>query len=119
MAEYGAYVDQGVHGTESSYISAAGSDFRYKQSSNMMGFEMATETFAKWAKRKNFRFRDEDGKFAKGKYKQIGIAIALSIKKKGLKGNKFFSRSWETGVDKYETQFEDAIEKDITEYLNL
>ena len=119
MAEYGAYVDKGVHGTESSYISAADSKFRYKQSSNMLGFEMATETFAKWAKRKNFRFRDEDGKFAKGKYKQIGIAIALSIKKKGLKGNKFFSRSWETGIDKYETRFEDAIEKDITEYLNL
>jgi len=119
MAEYGAYVDQGVHGTDSSYISSKDSEFRYKQSSNMMGFELATETFAKWAKRKNFRFRNEDGTFAKGKYKQIGIAIALSIKKKGLKGNQFFSRSWETGVDKYKTEFEDAIELDITNYLNL
>tara|TARA_R110000772_G_scaffold163631_3_gene275073 strand:+ start:289 stop:828 length:540 start_codon:yes stop_codon:yes gene_type:complete len=119
MAEYGAYVDQGVHGTDSSYISAAGSDFRYKQSSNLMGFEMATGTFAKWAKRKNFRFRNEKGQFEKGKYKQIGIAIALSIKKKGLKGNKFFTRSLEAGLDKYKTEFEDSIEMDIQEYLNL
>jgi len=119
MAEYGAYVDQGVHGTESSYIETKGSDFKYKQSSNMIGFELATETFAKWAKRKNFRFRTEKGQFAKGNYKTIGIAIAQSIKKKGLKGTHFFSRSWETGVDLYETRFEDAIEMDIQEYLNI
>ena len=119
MAEYGAYVDQGVHGTESSYIETKGSDFKYKRSSNMLGFELATETFAKWAKRKNFRFRTEKGQFAKGNYKTIGIAIALSIKKKGLKGTHFFSRSWETGTEKYKTQFEDAIEMDIQEYLNI
>ena len=119
MAEYGAYVNDGVHGTDSSYVSAADSKFRYKQSSNMLGFEMATETFAKWAKRKKFRFRNEKGQFERGKYKQIGIAIALSIKKKGLKGNKFFSKSLDTGTEKYDVEFQNAIEKDITEYLNL
>ena len=119
MAEYGAYVDKGVHGTDSSYVENNDSKFRYKQSSNLMGFELATGTFAKWAKRKKFRFRNAKGQFEKGKYKQIGIAIALSVKKKGLRGNKFFTKSIETGEDLFKTRFEDAIEKDIQEYLNL
>ncbi len=119
MAEYGAYVDKGVHGTKSSYPENSDSKFRYKPSSNLMGFEIATGTFAKWAKRKKFRFRNAKGQFEKGKYKQIGIAIALSVKKKGLRGTKFFTKSIETGEDLFKTRFEDAIEKDIQEYLNL
>ena len=118
MAEYGAYVDKGVHGTNSSYATNKGSKFRYRQSSNLLGFEYATGTFAKWAKRKGFRFRNSKGQFEKGKYKQIGIAIALSVKKKGLKATHFFSRSIVTGEDLFQTRFENAIEKDIQEYLN-
>lgn len=113
MAKYGAYVDQGVKGTDSTYSQSSNSPYRYRSSSNMMGFEMATGTFAKWAKRKNFRFRDEKGKFKKGGYKQIGIAIALSVKKKGIKGTGFFSKSFETGVKKFEPQFLDAISRDL------
>lgn len=113
MAKYGAYVDEGVRGTKSTYSESSKSPYRYRRSSNLLGFEMATGTFAKWAKRKNFRFRDEKGKFKKGGYKQIGIAIALSVKKKGIKGTGFFSKSFESGIKKYENQFLDALNDDL------
>jgi len=117
MKKYGAYVDQGVKGTKSTYSSARNSPFKYKQSSKVLGFELATGTFAKWAKRKKFRFRDEKGRFKKGNYKSIGVAIALSIKKKGLRGNGFFTKSLDTGVKKYENEFFKAIENDINNFL--
>ena len=46
-----------------------------------------------WAKRKNIRFRDEKGRFAKGNYRTIGFWLQKRIFAQGLKTNLIFLKS--------------------------
>tara|TARA_R100000541_G_scaffold53110_1_gene61011 strand:+ start:1573 stop:2118 length:546 start_codon:yes stop_codon:yes gene_type:complete len=113
MDDYGEFQDKGVHGVNSSYIKSKNSKFKYKKSSNLIGVEAATGTFAKFAKRKGLRFRDKKGKYIT--YKSTGFVIAQSIKKKGLEATSFFSKPLQAGINKYGQDFavahlEDALD---------
>ena len=46
-----------------------------------------------WAKKKNIRFRDEKGRFAKGNYRTIGFWLQKRIFAQGLKPTLFFLKS--------------------------
>jgi hypothetical protein len=117
MDEYGSYIDKGVHGTKSSYVTAKNSPFRYKESSKIMGFEYYTGTFAKWAKAKNIRLRDEKGKFKKGNYKSIGYVIARSIKEKGIKPTFFFTKAFDNAFKRFPPLLLEAMTQDIIDKL--
>jgi len=85
MEDYGDYIDKGVKGTKSNYRVNKNTPFKYKSK------PPPSSALAGWAKAKNIRFRDAKGKFAKGKYNQIGYVIAKSIYEKGIRANNFFT----------------------------
>ena len=117
MDEYGSYIDKGVHGTKSSYITAKDSPFRYKESSSLIGLEYHTGIFSNWAKKKNIRLRDEKGKFKKGNYKSIGFILARSIKEKGIKPTFFFTKAFDNAYKRYPQLLTEAFAQDIIDIL--
>lgn len=114
MEKYGIFQDRGVKGTESG---RSLDNFRYKQSSNLKGFEAATGTFAKWAKFRNIRLRNAKGQFAKGNYKSIGFIIANSIKKKGIKPSLFFTKPFEKAFHNLPNELVEAYGLDVEQFL--
>jgi hypothetical protein len=102
MSYYGWFQDQGVKGIKSG---KSLSNFSYKRSSKLIGFERATGTFAKWAKKKGIQFRkpkrkNKIKKTTKGagqfmSHEQTGLAIAGGIKNKGIKPSMFFTKPFQ------------------------
>jgi|TARA_R110000787_G_C13187580_1_gene422585 hypothetical protein len=124
MDNYGEYVDQGVHGTKSSYVTAKNSPFKYKESSSLMGVEYYSGKnkqfggiFGQWAKSKNIRLRDDKGKFKKGNYKSIGYVLARSIKEKGIKPTFFFTKAFDNAFKRFPPLLLEAMKKDLIEEL--
>jgi len=112
MEDYGMFQDRGVQGTQSG---KSLSGFKYRESSNLIGLEAATGTFAKWAKFRGLQPRDKKGRF--GTYKSMGFIIAQSIKKKGIKPSLFFTTPFERGLKRLPPDLEKALLKDLE--LNL
>jgi len=117
MENYGNFLDQGVHGTKSSYVTAKNSPFKYKESSSLMGLEYHTGIFAKWAQKKNIRLRDEKGKFKKGNYKSIGFVIARSIKEKGIRPSFFFTKAFDNALKRFPPLLIEAMTQDIIDLI--
>ena len=117
MDQYGEFVDQGVHGTKSSYVTAKNSPFSYKESSKLTGLEYHTGLFSKWAKKKNIRLRDEKGKFKAGNYKSIGFILARSVKEKGIKPSFFFTKAFDNALKRYPELLTKAFAQDIIDIL--
>jgi hypothetical protein len=113
MEDYADFQDKGVSGTERKY----NTPYSYKSSSNLLGFELATGTFAKWAKFRGIRFRSEGGRFAKGNFKTIGIAIALAKKKKGIKPTHFFTKPFESAFKDLPQDIIEAFGLDLTNII--
>lgn len=113
MEDYGVFQDKGVSGTEEKY----NTKFSYKQSSNVVGMEYHTGVFSKWAKTRNIRLRDEKGRFKKGNYKSIGIVIAKSVKRKGIKPSLFFTKPFEKAFTNLDDKIIDAYKLDIETLL--
>jgi len=115
MEDYADFQDKGVSGTERKYDTP----YSYKQSSNLLGFELATGTFAKWAKFRGIRFRSAVGQFAKGNYKTIGISIALAKKRKGIKPTHFFTRPFEAAFKDLPEDLIEAFALDIQDFMKF
>lgn len=113
MEDYGVFQDKGVSGTEKKY----NTKFSYKQSSNVVGMEYHTGVFAKWAKTRNIRLRDEKGRFKKGNYKSIGFVIAKSVKRKGIKPSLFFTKPFEKAFTNLDDKIIEAYKLDIETLL--
>ena len=91
MESYGQFVDEGVRGSNPSlvkggYQKAPTSRFRYTNKMPPM------QMLADWAKKKNIRFRDKKGQYAKGSNRSMGFVLQRSIFAQGLKGNEFFTK---------------------------
>ena len=71
---------------------------------------------AAWAKYRNIRLRDKDGKFSKGNYKAIGYIIAGNIYNRGIRPTMFFTKPFEAGLDKFGNSI---VEGYIEDNLNL
>jgi len=117
MDEYGEFVDKGVHGTKSSYVTAKDSPYRYKESSKLTGLEYHTGIFSKWAKKKRIRLRNEKGQFKQGNYKSIGFVLARSVKEKGIKPSFFFTRAFDNALKRYPELLTKAFAQDIIDIL--
>ena len=108
--DYWYYQDQGVKGTKSSYIQNTKTKARYKESSNLIGLEAKTGTFAAFAKRKGMQPRNKKGQF--GSYKTMGFILANSIKQKGIPASFFFSKALDKGMESLPQEYARAIIND-------
>lgn len=109
MEDYGDFIDKGVKGTKSNYRVNKNTPFKYrsKMPPNLSG----------WAKAKNIRFRDAKGKFAKGKYNQIGYVIARSIYEKGIRANNFFTIPFMNEYKKLPNELQEIFADDMINTL--
>jgi len=107
MEEYGVYQDKGVSGTEKKYNTP------YSYKSKMPPIK----PLADWAKSKNIRLRDEQGKYKKGNYNTIGYLIARSIYKKGIKPSLFFTKPFEQAFKKLPDELTESFGLDVEDFL--
>ena len=105
MESYGLFQDKGVKGVKSNYVENRDTPYSYKTSSNLIGLEAATGTFAKFAKYKRLRFRDVKGRYLS--YKSIGFILANSIKNKGIKASMFFTKPFQKAYENLDDQYID------------
>ena len=111
MENYGAFVDKGVKGVNSTYpeTRAAQSKFQYGSGTGPKGG--LTKGIDNWLKKKNFRWRDELGRFMT--FKSMRYLIVQKIYFQGIKAIRFFSRPLELGEKKYSKEIVDGFVKDI------
>lgn len=107
MEEYGVYQDKGVSGVEKKY----NTPFSYKSKMPPI------KPLADWAKARNIRLRDEQGKFTKGNYNTIGFLIARSIYRKGIKPSLFFTKPFEQGFKKLPDELTEKFGLDVEDFL--
>ena len=118
MEKYGAYVDEGVKGANPSLIKggvqkAPLSKFKYTNKMPPM------QILADWAKSKNIRFRNAKGQYAKGSNRSMGFALQKSIYAQGLRGNNFFTKPFEAGLQRLPTDMLKAFSLDIENAIIL
>ena len=104
MSEYGQFVDQGVKGADPSQVSKNAKIKGQQAPNSPFSFtnkRPPSKFLENWAKQRNFRLRDEKGKFTKGNYKTIGIILAKNIWARGIKPSLFFTKPFEAGYKKY------------------
>jgi hypothetical protein len=104
MNDYGTFVDQGVKGSDPSQVSKNAKIKGQQAPNSPYSFKTKrppSKFLEQWAKEKNFRLRDEKGRFKQGNYKTIGIILAKNIWARGLKPSLFFTKPFEAGYKKY------------------
>lgn len=102
MADYGLFVDKGVSGKKEKH----NTPYSFKNKKPPM------EPIMKWAKARNFRFRDKKGKYVKGNYRSIAFVLQNSIYNKGIKPSLFFTRPFNMAIDKYKKDIATAYLQD-------
>ena len=107
MDEYGMYQDKGVSGKQKKY------DTPYSFKSKMPPIK----PLAEWAKKRNIRLRDEQGRFERGNYNTIGFLIARSIYRKGIKPSLFFTKPFEQGFKKLPDTLIEQFGLDVEDFL--
>jgi len=107
MEDYGIYQDKGVSGTEKKY----NTPFSYTTKMPPI------KPLAQWAKNRNIRLRDKEGKFKKGNYNTIGYLIARSIYKKGIKPTLFFTKPFEQAFKKLPDELIAKFGLDVEDFL--
>lgn len=107
MEDYGMFQDKGVSGKKKKYDTP----FSYKNKRPPIG------PLAQWAKKKNIRLRDKQGRFKKGNYNTIGFLISKSIFEKGLKPSLFFTKPFEKAIKRLPDDLQEAFGNDINNML--
>ena len=113
MADYGAYVDQGVHGSKSSYIKNRNSPFKFSGQYK----SIPPSSLDKWMVKKGIAPRNVQGQFMDRK--SLKFLIARSIYEKGIEARHFFTRPFEDAFDKLEPEVIEAFGLDIDEFFEL
>ena len=111
MENYGAFVDKGVRGVNSTYpeTRAAQSIFQYGSGTGPKGG--LNKGIDNWLKKKNFRWRDELGRFMT--FKSMRYLIVKKIYFQGIKATQFFSRPLKLAEPKFLKQMFEAYITDI------
>lgn len=121
LGDYGRFVDKGVKGADPSII-----DRWTKNGKKRTGVQKAPlspysfkskyppiKPLSAWAKRKNIRLRDEQGRFAKGDYKSIGFVLSKFIYAQGIKPTYFFTNPYNAAYRRLPTQVTSAFVQDL------
>ena len=107
MEDYGIYQDKGVSGTKKKYNTP------YSYTTKMP----PVKPLAQWAKSRNIRLRDEQGKYKKGNYNTIGYLISRSIFRKGIKPSLFFTKPFEQAFKKLPDELVEKFGLDVEDFL--
>lgn len=107
MEDYGIFQDKGVSGTQKKYNTP------YSYTTKMPPIK----PLANWAKRRNIRLRDEQGRFQKGNYQTIGYLIARKIYRKGIKPSLFFTKPFEQAFKKLPDELIQKFGLDVEDFL--
>jgi hypothetical protein len=119
MEVYGQFLDEGVKGAFPSMVKnskqkAPNSRFMFTNK------RPPAEMLAEWAKKRNIRLRDENGKFKKGSYKTLGFILAKRIYAQGIKPTLFFTKPYEAGFKKYIVdQMPDQVAIDVDRIIDF
>jgi hypothetical protein len=114
MQEYGTYLDEGVHGSKSSYIENRNSRFEFSGRFKMI----PTASIDKWVIRRGIKgIRDEKGRFINRQ--SLKFAIATSIYQKGIKASLFFTKPFERAFDNLPPEVVEAFALDIDDLLEF
>jgi len=114
MDEYGTFLDKGVKGANPSLVKGGkqkggNSPYSFKNKRPPM------QPIADWAKKRNIRLRDKEGKFKKGNYRTIGFILQRSIFAQGIKPSMFFTKPFLAAFDRYPELLSKAFAQDITD----
>lgn len=119
MEQYGMYVDQGVKGANPNIIDewtkgrrkgiqkAPNSPFSYKTK------YPPSQPLSEWAKSRNFRLRDEKGRFTKGNYKSIGYVLSKFIYAQGIAPSLFFTKAYNNSIKRYADELANSLGDDF------
>ena len=116
MDEYGTFLDKGVKGADPSLVKngkqkGGNSPYSFKSKRPPM------QPLADWAKKRNIRLRDKEGKFKKGNYRTIGFILQRSIFAQGIKPSMFFTKPFLAAFDRYPKLLTKAFAQDIIDIL--
>ena len=129
MEDYGKFQDQGVKGKDPSKVKGGDKAIRGQQAPNspykfgsgtMRGtFNDFAKNVGDWAKARNFRLRDEKGRFVRGTYETIGKIIAGNIYNRGLKPSLFFTNAFEKAQIDVTNKLEVALKLDTEKMIEI
>ena len=114
MDEYGTFLDKGVKGANPSLVKGG----KQKGGNSPYSFRNKRppmQPIADWAKTRNIRLRDKEGKFKKGNYRTIGFILQRSIFAQGIKPSMFFTKPFLAAFDRYPELLSKAFAQDITD----
>ena len=113
MADYGAFIDEGVHGSKSSYLETRNSRFAFSGRFKTI----PTKALDKWTVTKGIAPRDKQGRFISRQ--SLKYIIAKSIYEKGIKASLFFTKPFEKAFDNLPTEIVEAYALDIDEFFEF
>ena len=128
MEDYGDFQDKGVRGADPSKVSknakirgqqAPNSPYRFGSGNYSGKWGEFTKSLEGWAKKRNIRLRDEQGRFTKGNYKTIAQILARNIYARGLKPSLFFTKPFEKHFEKLPQEVIEAFALDIEQFLKF
>ena len=101
--------------TNSIFTGATGIKNKFSYKSKMPPMQPLMQ----WAKRKNIRFRDDKGRFAKGNYRTIGFWLQKRIFAQGLKPTLFFSKAFRKEFKKLPSELLESFANDVRAQISL
>lgn len=107
MEDYGTFIDKGVNGKKSVYITP----YSYKDKMP------SPSKLDKWIVKKGIAPRGENGKFIDRK--SLQFAIAKSIFNNGIKPSLFFTKPFEEQYKKLEGQLDDILFRDAEDMIQF
>ena len=114
MAEYGMFIDEGVHGSKSSYLETRNSRFEFSGRFKTI----PTKSIDKWVVRKGIKgTRDEKGRFIDRQ--SLKYVIAKSIYEKGIRASMFFTKPFEKAFENLPDEVIEAYALDIDDLLEF
>jgi len=113
MADYGAFIDEGVRGSKSVYPESAQSRFEFSGRFKMI----PTSSLDKWTVSKGIAPRDEKGRFIDRQ--SLKFALAKSIYEKGIKASLFFTKPFEKAFTNLPIDVVEAFALDIDDLLEF
>ena len=113
MADYGAFIDEGVRGSKSVYPESAQSRFEFSGRFKMI----PTSALDKWTVSRGIAPRDEKGRFIDRQ--SLKFALAKSIYEKGIKASLFFTKPFEKAFTNLPIDVVEAFALDIDDLLEF
>lgn len=119
MNEYGQYLDEGVKGAFPNLVKNGkqkAPNSRFKFTNKMPPMKPLME----WAKKRNIRFRNEDGTYKKGDYRSLSFVLQKRIYAQGIKPTLFFTKPFEAALNKFvNKEMQDGFVSDIDVIVDL